>query len=196
MISTVTLGNVKRFFDELPLVAAKAASIAINEVANRSGLAIMRKDIETQIAYPSGYLNSADKLGVTKRASPTSLQAVITAKDRPTSLARFATNRTPERNRGNPVTVQVKRGKRLQLKKVFLVRLKSGNVGLAVRLKPGETLNNKTQASTVKLGPNVYLLYAPSVEQVFSNVAEARVPEISNLVSNQFFRQFARLSNG
>ena len=72
MISTVTLGNVKRFFDELPLVAAKAASIAINEVANRSGLAIMRKDIETQIAYPSGYLNSADKLGVTKRASPTS----------------------------------------------------------------------------------------------------------------------------
>ena len=196
MITSVSLDNVKSFFDKLPVVAAKAASLAINEVANRSGLAVMRKDIETQIAYPSGYLNSADKLGVTKLASPNSLQAVITAKDRPTSLARFATTRIPERNRGNPVNVQVKRGKRVQLKKAFLVRLKNGNVGLAIRLKPGETLDNKTQAATVKLGPNVYLLYGPSVEQVFANVAEARVPEITNQVSNQFFRQFARLSSG
>ena len=69
-------------------------------------------------------------------------------------------------------------------------------MGLAIRLKPGETLDNKTQAATVKLGPNVYLLYGPSVEQVFANVAEARVPEITNQVSNQFFRQFARLSSG
>lgn len=196
MISSVNLSGVTKFFEQMPTIAAKAASLAINEVANKSGLALMRKDIESQIAFPNGYLNSADKLGVTKSASPTSLQAIITAKDRPTSLARFATSRNPEINRGNPIKVQVKRGKRVQLKKAFLVRLKNGNVGLAVRLRPGETLKNKMQAATVKLGPNVYLLYAPSVEQVFQNVAKARIPELSNQLSNQFFRQFARLSRG
>lgn len=195
MIVSNNLGAVKRYFDLMPDVANKAASMAINSVAGGSGLAIMRKDIETQVNFPRGYIND-DKLGVVRRASPTNLVAVIRARDRATSLARFASNRNPSLARGKPITVEVKRGKRTQLKKAFLVKLRNGNIGLAVRLKAGDTLRNRTDGSSVKLGKNTYLLYGPSVEQVFNNVAEARLPDISDKITKEFLRQFTRLSNG
>ena len=75
----------------------------------------------------------------------------------------------------------------------FLVRLKNNNIGLAVRLKPGEVLQNSEKA--VRLDNNVYLLYGPSVDQVFRSVADDITPSIQQSVSRQFFRQFTRLSS-
>jgi hypothetical protein len=48
----------------------------------------------------------------------------------------------------------------------------------------------------VKLADNVYLLYGPSVDQVFRLVADDRADDLAEMVENQFYRQFARLTNG
>jgi len=128
------------------------------------------------------------------------IEAVIAGRDRPTSLARFAPGaQRPERGQPlRPIIVEVKSGKRVVLNgprssaRAFLVNLKNGNTGLAVRLPKGETLANSEKA--VRLDNNVYLLYGPSVDQVFRGVANDLSPDISAMVSRNFFRQFSRLS--
>lgn len=188
------LADAVKYFQQLPVVAEKSASLAINQVVERSGLAMMRSNIESQVAFPNSYLKTDGRFGVTRKARPDSLEAVITARDRPTSLARFAPGQTPESTRKGGVSVQVKRGKTTRLKKAFMVRLRNGNIGLAVRLKPGESLVNRYSMKPIMLGKNLYLLYGPSVDQVFQTVAEESLPEIGDMVSKEFYRQFARLS--
>lgn len=194
-ILTQGLSDVARFFDELPDVATKAAVLAINDTTERVALPQIRNQINAEVAYPTGYLKEPRRLGISRRANPRSLEAAITARDRPTSLARFAAGQTPENTRKGGVRVEVKKGSRRLLKKAFLVSLKNGNRGLAVRLKPGEQLENKRDPA-VRLADNVYLLYGPSVDQVFKGVASSKQDIISASLSKQFLRQFARLSNG
>lgn len=196
LVSGSVLGDVRRYFEELPVIAEKAAVMSINQVVERDGLAMMRSDINSQVNFPTGYLKNDGRLSVTRKAREGSLEAVITARDRPTSLARFAPGQTPASTRKGGVTVEVKRGKTVHMKKAFLVNLKNGNLGLAVRLKPGESLGNKTNGKPVMLAKNVYLLYGPSVDQVFQTVAEESLPELGSMVSKEFLRQFTRLSRG
>lgn len=185
-------GDVRAYFEKLPEIAEMAGALAINQVAARDGLVTIRTEMRKQINFPRGYLES--RMRVVQRATPKNLQAVIRARDRATSLARFAQGQNPNNTRGRRVSIEVKRGKSKLLKKGFLVNLKNGNIGLAVRLKPGEQLSESTAAT--KLGANLYLLYGPSVDQVFRGVANQTTPEILEQLSNQFLRQFARLSGG
>ncbi len=187
--------DVQQFFDELPEIASRSAQLAINDVANHEGLAVMKARVIDDVNFPAGYLD--DKLVATKQATLSDLTAVITGRDRPTSLARFAPGQTPANTRGRGVRIEVKPGQSKLLRNAFLVSLKNGNTGLAIRLKPGQSLTNKREiAGTVMLGKGVYLLYGPSVDQVFKWVADAARPEISTMVADEFFRQFARLSHG
>lgn len=185
--------TLKRYFEQLPEVAERAAVLAVNQVAERDGLAVMRKDMRAQIDFPAGYIEG-DRLGVVRRANRGAIEAVIRGRDRATSLARFARGQNPGNTRGRGVRIQVKPGRQKTLKKAFMVRLKNGNIGLAIRLKRGETMSNSQGA--VRLAENVYLLYGPSVDQVFRGVADDRAPELANMVSKQFLRQFARLTRG
>jgi hypothetical protein len=188
------LKGVLDYFEKLPEIASQAASFAINDVTGGPGLALLRKAVYDEIDFPAGYLTK-ERLGQKERATPTKLQASIRGRDRATSLARFATRGQTPRNtrRGAGVKVQVKGGKVRDMKGAWLVNLRNGNTGLAVRLRPGERLNSK---AAVELAPNVFLLYGPSVDQVFGDVAWKNRDEIGDLLSNQFFRQVRRLSNG
>lgn len=189
------LQNVERYFNALPDIAEKAASLAINDVAERTALPLARQDILGQVAFPADYLKRPDRLGISKKASPKSLSAKITARDRPTSLARFAPAQTPQNTRKTGVRIEVKKGSRKVLKRAFLVNLKNGNIGLAVRLKEGEKIDNKRDEAA-RLAPNVYLLYGPSIDQVFRDTAQDIEPQITSQLTKQFLRQFARLTNG
>lgn len=182
-----------------PRATLEAASLAMNEITGGAGLTRYKKAIASQVGFPTGYLNDAEKFGQTGFASPTRLETKISARQRATSLARFVT--------GGDVgsvgaSVSVKSGRTVTLKKAFLVRLRSGtsldddnfNLGLAVRIKPGQTIRNKTDTSRmVRLAKDVFLLYGPSVDQVFRSVAETETPKVLDDMENEFFRQFARL---
>lgn len=191
------------YFKTLPELSARAASLAINQVAQRSGMQLARDEILKQIAFPKDYL-TGDRLQVVQFAKPDNLVAAIRARKRATSLARFATSGAIN---SPGVNVQVARGKSIFLKAAFLVRLRRGasldednyNVGLAVRIKAGEKIIDKTtshkswlQGSADKGG--LALLYGPSVDQVFRQVADHIEPGVLELLAAEFFRQFDRIA--
>ena len=184
------LGDVQDFFDNMFDTASKAAVLAINQVSERDGLALIKQDMQMQVDFPAGYLNT--HLTVARRAAKGRLEAVIRGRDRATSLARFAQGQNLGNSKGRPLFVTVRKGQQKTLKNAFLIKLRNGNTGLAVRLRNGDSLRHSGAA--VKLANNLYLLYGPSVDQVFRGVAEDRSGEILDMVGRQFLRQFSRLS--
>ncbi|QOI69672.1 hypothetical protein JT328_gp56 [Aeromonas phage BUCT551] len=200
-VASDDLEGLAQYFRTAADAAVPAMRMAINDVATRGGMALIREEMTDQIAFPSGYL-TGDRIGVTKRATNASLEAVITGRKRATSLARFTSARSVNQKGG--VSVRVTKGRTTYLKQAWLVRLKKGasldednyNIGLAIRLRPGEKLNKKTVHQSWLVAGQVALLYGPSVDQVFQEVAGDVVDPISEMVEDEFFRQFARLTRG
>jgi hypothetical protein len=180
----------------IPGVTDKAASLAINTVATRSGMTLLRRSILEDIAFPKDYLTN-DRLGLRSKATPQNLEASITARPRPTSLARFVAPGTPLGSRariGLRVRVSKKSGGTTFGKFAWLTRLNNGNIGLALALKPGETLDNRYGEPAWLVPGRVALLYGPSVDQVFRHVSADDAPQIASLVNAEFLRQFARFT--
>lgn len=190
--------DLENFLKAAPDITNRAVSYAMNDVLGGQGLARFRKAVAAEVQFPAGYVD--DKINIEQRASPSRLIASVVGRQRPTSLARFATSGVVGGKGG--VTVRVKGGSKF-MKEAFLVRLNQGagitgdgyNVGLAIRLKPGMTLNKKDQSRMVHLGRDVVLLYGPSVDQILNNeVADAETPEVVDAIATEFFRQFSRLA--
>lgn len=191
---TDSLLDVIDFFKRLPAETDKAARLAINQVTQRSAMPLIRSEILDEIAFPRDYLTT-DRLAITKFAKAGDLESVITARHRPTSLARFAQGQALGSRARIGVKVQVKRGQTQSLRNAWLVKLKNNNIGLAVRVKPGETFGNKREAPKVWLVPDrVALLYGPSVDQVFADVRDDVSKPVADLLAAEFFRQFYRLT--
>lgn len=192
-IETRSLDSVRSYFEQLPEIADQAMALAINESVTREGMTALRREMRNQTNFPTGYLESKDRLKVRRMASRGRLEAVIRGRDRPTSLARFAEGQTPENTRGRGVRVKLKgKGAVRQMNKAFMVNLRGGNTGVAIRLKGGQTPNKAYRP--VRLDNNLWLLYGPSVDQVFNTVANDKADEISDMVVKKFLRQFSRLS--
>jgi hypothetical protein len=193
--------DLEAFLEQAPDITRQAMSIALNSVG-RDGLATYRKAIRKEVDFPPGYLEDPDRFGQDQRATPSSLVASLVARQRPTSLARFATSGTLGSKGGVSVKV-AKQGQGGYFKRGFLVRLRAGtsldggNVGLAVRLAPGQQLNKSDTSRLVHLEANVVLLYGPSIDQILNvSVADQETPKVTDGIATEFFRQFARLSNG
>jgi len=191
--------DLELYFERFPRIAAEAMSIAINDTARTVGLRAARRDITAEVNFPDGYLERPDRLSVTQFATPTRLEARITARDRPTSLARFVPFGTPVAKKGrNPphggTSVQVKPGQTRHFASGFLIGLRNGNIGFAIRLGPGQTVRNVHSFQPIEIFKDVFLLYGPSVNQVFESVADAIAPEVTSELETEFLRQFARLS--
>lgn len=194
------LKGLSDFLDVAPETTRKAASLAMNTVIPRKGMKRYRDAMRSQIAFPPGYLDETDKFGVTRPATPSDLTSIISARQRPTSLARFATGTVGAEG----ATVRVKKGRTTRLRKAFMVRLRAGtvldndnfNLGLAVRIPGGAAaIRNKTDKSRmVHLAKDVFLLYGPSVDQVFKGVSVTETPVVLSEIGTEFYRQFARLS--
>jgi hypothetical protein len=168
---------------------------AINKTAERAR-ARSADEIRQQVAFTAQYLApSGGRLTVTKQATQADLSSVITGRDRPTSLARFAAG-SPARGAG--VQVQVAPGRARFMKRAFLIKLRAGsasvdtkfNMGLAIRLRAGETIQNKKAA--IRMEKGLYLLYGPSVGQVFRAVSEDIAPSMARFLEGEFIRQVSR----
>lgn len=190
---------VESFFDQAPEAATQAMRMAINDSSR--GLAVRRakEEMADQVDFPSGYLGT--RVFVEKLATNNSLEAIIRGRDRPTSLARFIQGGARSGMRGNIKVKVAKGGTGRVFRKGFVVDLKGrdgtgSNIGLAVRLKPGEELRNSRGAKIFKTDKSgsIALLYGPSVDQVFSEVADEITPDVEVGVLAEFFRQFERLT--
>lgn len=169
------------------------ASMAINKTIDRTRVSAGRA-MRKEIAFPAHWLTGADSKLIATKTGPEQLSATIRGRFRPTSLATFAKNKSVPASRKNGVHVEVATGHPQHLKKAFLMTLPQGsvltetqfNLGLAVRLKPGETIQNKKVVA--KKWGNIYLLYGPSVDQVFRTVAEDVKPDAADFLENEFDR--------
>lgn len=185
--------------DDLPQDIVRSARIAVNDAATR-GRTLIGIDVLRQVNLPADYVAPRNKrLFVSQKANNSTLEAVITARSRPTSLARFAKENKPGRPSGG-IRVEVQRGVTRTLPGAFLIKLRSGseltdtkfNLGLAVRTTNGRP---PPGYKPVPLGPNLWLLYGPSVQQVvFSErnkggSATDLAPEIVDIMRKEFLRQ-------
>jgi hypothetical protein len=201
IIDASVLDQIEVYLKTFPDTAKTAIRIAINDTVKRKGMALIRTNMMDQINFQKSYL-TGDRLGIQRLATDNNPEAIIRARDRATSLARFASG-APSSTLGGGVTVRVKKGRTTFIKRGWLVRLNKGasldedhyNIGLAVRLGAGETITNKktTHRSWLIKG-QVALLYGPSVAQVFDDVRVEVMQPIGNLVEAEFFRQLARLT--
>lgn len=175
-----------------------AAVRAINKIA-RDARAQAAKMIRNEVNLPARYVSPSEgRLAVTKQANGSNLEARITARGRATSLAQFVTGSDKPNVQG--VHIEVAPGKARFLRRAFLIRLPQGNspvtdtkfnLGLAVRLKPGDTLRNKITARRVEKG--LYVLYGPSVSQVFrandgDGIANEMTPGLEAKLRDEFLR--------
>lgn len=189
-IETVGLDNFVSRFKRQPGVVDKAAQLAVNDAA-RFGETIAARQMMDEVEFTRGYLKG-ERFGVRKFASKGNLEATLSGRDRGTSLARF---RKSAVRFGRQAGVRVKVSARHaaeRLNSAFFIRLNNDNLGLAVRVKAGTQLRNSRGA--VALGGDVYLLYGPSVNQVFQGVAADVVDDIGDKAQKEFDRQYLRLS--
>lgn len=192
------LREFARFAEALPEIANEAAFLAVND-ASRDAVPLIKRRMRTQINFPSTYLNK-DRLSVRRRATRTTLQATISARDRPTSLARFAEGATTRNSVKRPIFVKVKAGNQVRLDRAFLLELRNNNIGLAIRLPAGQEPDRayKPVELTAKggKGQGAWLLYGPSVEQVMVGVIGDVQDEVANDLDRNFMRHFDRLASG
>lgn len=189
-----TFDSVKDLRQQIGINAVRA----INKIA-RDARSDASKEIIRQVAFPARYLApGTGRLVVSKQATRGTPEARIRARGRPTSLARFVTAGRPGQA---GVSVQVAPGRARFMRRAFLVRLRAGsavtetqsNLGLAVRLRPGERLENKK--NQVRLAKNLYLLYGPSVQQVFlDNSGKGVADDISGPTLDKLAAEFLRLT--
>lgn len=187
--------------DDLPERITRDASIAVNAAARRAYAEAGRR-IARQVAFPAGYVTGSNgRLNITQFAKPAKLEAKITGRRRPTSLARFSRGSAKIGGvQKDGITVEVSPGSAVRLKRAFFIRLRAGtnaldtksNLGIAIRLKPGQRPKGSREGAK-EIAKGLWLLYGPSVQQVFINksgggVAEDVSPEIANFLEREFTR--------
>lgn len=169
----------------------KAQMRAINRTASKTRTAAS-KAIRNDVKLKASYVN--ENLKVTRKASITNPEAVITGRKRPTRLARYgakqisrvAKQAAGDLSRGiasgrkqSGVSVAVKKGaSRKKMRKAFMIPLKgSGSMGVFVRTGTGKK--------------DIKHLYGPSVDQVFRAVRTDLKPQIRRNLVTEYERQLA-----
>lgn len=184
---------LKKYGEEFEPQLTDAARIAVNETA-RWALKYTREDMQKNVRFPAGYLNQEDRFKVGKFASNQNLDANIYARFEPTSLARFALD---SQTKGG-VMVSVKRGgSPKKIKKAFFFGLRKGqvargNTGLVIRSKESPEGAYKPK----EVGPNfpdLWLVYGPSVYQVFRESMDKFIPHVQDELEKRFDRHLQRI---
>ena len=188
------------YIGEMPDNVKSALIGALNRTADRTRTRADRK-IREEVAFPASYLRPSEgRLVVSQKARAESLQAVVTGRGRPTSLARFAVGSKPRSgNKLGSVSVTVKPGQKADISRAWIISLPgapdSKNLGLAVRTEGGPPRGAYAPKQLKAFGPNVWLLYGPSVDQVLFSARNngGVVEEITPDVIADLEAEFGRL---
>lgn len=215
MSFTVQIKGIKEFEKALaaqPEKASKAAAMAINDIVRKT-YAYTKRKIMRSVNLKASYLDGRDggqpRLKISQFAKDTDLKAVIVGRQRATSLNRFgATQLYGTSKKGKKIKAGISvniKGRKKKIPKAFFVNLKrgtaeNGNIGVAIRVKSGERVDGKKLSGQPMGGAgnsDVYLLYGPSVEQLFrTQIADDGAIFASDHLDREFQRQFARLNRG
>ena len=182
----VTIRGLEAFdeIDDLLKRVPIAAQRAINRTSQRARTESSRR-LRQQINFSARYLVSNDgKIGLVP-ASKGRLQATLSARSRPTSLARFVTSASKK----SGAKVAVNPSGTRTLPGAFLLGIGS-NTLLAVR-SPNKP---RTAYKPRRIGKSLWSLYGPSVAQALvtregRGIWPELEPEIAVMLENEFLRQ-------
>lgn len=205
--------DFEKFLESQPATTRKAAQLAINDVVRKT-YARSKREIMRQVNLSASYLDGRDgrdpRLKIIQFATEDDLRAVIQARRRATSLNRFDARQmyAPAKGGGRKkagVSVRVGNSRK-NIPKAFFVKLKAGtedggNLGIAIRVPSSEGVTGRRFRGVPFGGSDprntdVYLLYGPSVQQVFDDVAVEQEGWAQDRLEAEFARQYARLSGG
>ncbi|ESQ85509.1 hypothetical protein AEAC466_04240 [Asticcacaulis sp. AC466] len=166
--------------DHIPETQRQAAVAAINKTADRTRTQASRL-MRNQVDFKASYLD--ERLKVTKYARGRDLTAVIRGRDRPTSLARFITHVS----KGKGVAVAVKPGVARFIKRSFIFKggTNQQNRLLAVRTDGGKPAG---AYKPIRLTDKLWLIYGPSIDQVFRVVRDDVAPAAAEYLETEFNR--------
>ena len=189
MVAVEGLSSLFDDFDNVTDRIRDRAAMAINATARKFRTESSR-EMRKQVAFAARYLDSTTdgRLRVRQQASANRLEAAIEGRFDPTSLVQFTSKASRVHGKQSP-RLTVSPGNRTAIPNSFIMNLANQNQGLAIRLKPGETVRNKRRmVSFSKKDSNLYLLYGPSVDQVFRQVASDVSPDAALYLENEFIR--------
>jgi len=190
----VGIAGLYESFSGLAKNNPRYASMAVND-ASRKTITLGKKYMPTIVNINAGYFNK-DRYFVKSFSNPQTLTAIVAGRDKPTSLSAFAPKQGGLRDgfiayRGM-INAAVKPGGGSSFE-AYLLRLRSGNLGLAVRSQtaPSKAYRPKQVGQT-----GLWLLYGPSVNQVFKSARSAMAPDIMNYLTSEYLRQLNRGLHG
>lgn len=171
--------------DEVPKKTLMNAQRAINATAKHA-LSSARKDLYKRFSFPRGYLERKDRMWVSRYAKADNLEAAVTGRGDPTSLARFIVGGARLPSQGAPrtkgVAVEVLNGQQKNMPGAFVMKLRNANLGLAVRTSKAPSPWAK------KLSENLWLLYGISVDQAFRHGRERIADGEEAYLEREFLR--------
>jgi len=163
------LDRAERAIGHIPGAVPKAVSRAINRAAETA------RTEAAKTVRKSYYINHKDVLATMKiyRATPGDMQALIVSKGHVVALSKFRiTPRAPEPKRKRPVIARVMRGSGGPVKKAFVVRMKSGHIGVLWRV------GKKRFPIKQAFGPSVpQMLDSPSISAWVESKANEKLDE-------------------
>lgn len=192
--------NQLSFVPDMTPTVELALMRALNRTADRSRTRFARAARE-QVAFPASYVSPSNRrLWVKTKARRGFLETVIEGRGAATSLARFTRQKVlapGARHRGGKINVTVKPGQTKSISRAFLIRLRNGNVGLAMRTS-GEAPARAFKPKAIS--KNLWLLYGPSVDQALSaaskegGIYEEMTPAALDDLETEFNRQMELLN--
>lgn len=198
---TVAVFGIKDIADiraHLPGVE-RAVARAVRDTTNFA-FKDAKKEMQKQVAWPKGYLNE-QRFSKSVHGRGSAVQGKISARFRATSLARFATSRSSlfsgkgPKARARELSVTVKPGRTKVVQRGFLMKLRNGNIGLAVALLPGQRETGRYEWKT-KDGRTIRMLYGPSVDQVFRSVSKEDSRKYARHMNDRFVELLEKGAKG
>ena len=172
------LAAAKQLLANLDANSTRALVRAVNHAATKArtmGAALIRDEAK----LPATYVN--ERLRVDMRASASDPTAMVSGRGRATQLSRFGAKqlttkaKLPGKRRLAGTRVEVKPGQQKVMPGAWLMKLKGGNVGVVTRTGTGRD--------------DYKVHYGPSVDQLWRDIREQIVPEVSDLMLAEFIRQ-------
>lgn len=180
--------------DTLPDNILRNAQRAVNSTI-RKARSTSRSAMEDQVNFPRGYLTGKDGRLEQRLARGKELKGYLVGRDRPTSLSRFVQGGLRVQGQGVPraagLTVEVKPGVAKRLPTAFAMKLRNNNIGIAMRLPRGKSPTKKGGGVEIRnSGSNssLWLLYGPSVDQVFVKTREMIRDDMEEFMEREFER--------
>lgn len=189
------LDSLQSYFNTARERAERVEPMAIRD-ASRYARSESSRRIRSQVNFSVSYLNADGRLELAYHDGGKS--STLTGRHRATSLANRVFNKTvPQFGRppkGFKIKVRVaKSGTGYTFGKenpAFFLRLRNGNVGLAVR-----TPNGQAPSAGAKpiFGGEAHLLYGPSIGQIAYDVFPEIAPETAGRLADAYLRHFERM---